>query len=41
MANASASAFRAIPGIPLFNGGEDVGEIIVEKCGEVSFELVD
>jgi coenzyme F420-0:L-glutamate ligase/coenzyme F420-1:gamma-L-glutamate ligase len=34
-------ALYAVPGIPLASGGEDVGEIIVERCGAADFEILD
>ncbi len=30
-----------VPGIPLATGGEDVGQIIVEKCREAQFAICD
>jgi coenzyme F420-0:L-glutamate ligase / coenzyme F420-1:gamma-L-glutamate ligase len=34
-------ALYGVPGIPLATGGEDVGEIIVEKCREAGFAIRD
>jgi coenzyme F420-0:L-glutamate ligase/coenzyme F420-1:gamma-L-glutamate ligase len=41
MPDAFSLALFPVPGIPLAGGGEDVGEIIVEKCRAANFAICD
>ena len=41
MLGAFSLALYAVPGIPLATGGEDLGEIIVDRCREAKFAIAD
>src|SRR5438132_1164758 len=41
MLGAFSLALYPVPGIPLASGGEDLGEIIVDRCREAEFTICD